>query len=332
VTQGRSGPLRLAFLGCGFITGVHSRHLTRLGSEIIVKYASREAAKAEACCRRFGGAGSYGSYAAAIDDPAVDAVVIAVPPRFHLDLTIQALAAGKHVLVEKPAYVRMEDYTRVRDARDRAGRVVLVGENDHYKPLAVCLRRLLADGAIGEMVFGHFSSIVRRFKAAGDWRNDETMAGGDAFFEEGIHWLHLAASLGPRITRIEGFRPAVARSGPDRGDLRAKSMLVAFRYDNGAVGALYYSREIPSLLRGLRLSKLFGRDGIITFESNGLFVLVRGRGLPRLRFPGFRDIRGYRAMYRDFLGAIREGRAPEMSLERAMDDQRLMDAIYAAEP
>jgi predicted dehydrogenase len=106
-------------------------------------------------------------------------------------------------------------------------------------------------------------------------------------------------------------------------------MMVAFRYDNGAVGALYYSREIPSLLKGLRLSKLFGRNGIITFESNGLFVVARGGGFPKLLFPGFRDIRGYQAMYRDFAGAIREGRAPEMSLERALDDQRLMDQIYA---
>ena len=107
-------------------------------------------------------------------------------------------------------------------------------------------------------------------------------------------------------------------------------MMVAFEYDNGAVGSLYYSREIPSLFKGLRLSKLFGRGGIITFESNGAFVIVRGRGLPRLIFPGFRDIRGYRAMYRDFVRAIREHRAPEMSLERAMADQRLMEAAYAS--
>jgi len=82
----------------------------------------------------------------------------------------------------------------------------------------------------------------------------------------------------------------------------------------------------------VRLSKLFGRDGIVTFESNGAFVLVRGRGWPRLIFPGFRDIRGYRAMYRDFARAIREGRAPEMSLETAMADQRLMEAVYARVP
>ena len=99
-----------------------------------------------------------------------------------------------------------------------------------------------------------------------------------------------------------------------------------------AVGALYYSREIPSLLRGVRLSKLYGRDGIITFESNGGFVLVRGRRGTRLHFPGFRDIRGYRAMYRDFLASVRTGRTPEMSLERAVEDQRLMDQIYAGLP
>jgi predicted dehydrogenase len=176
------------------------------------------------------------------------------------------------------------------------------------------------------MVFAHFTTIVKRLKEASDWRNDEALAGGDAFFEEGIHWLHLAGSLGPRIIEAQGFRPAVRRDGPDR---RAKSMMVAFRYDNDAVGALYYSREIPSLLRGLRLSKLFGREGIITFESNGAFVLVRGKGAPRLVFPGIRDVRGYRAMYADFLRAIRENRAPEMSVERAIEDHRLMDQIYS---
>jgi predicted dehydrogenase len=321
-------PLHVAFLGCGFITRVHSAQLKALRADIVCSYASRDRAKAEAYCREFQGGGSYPDYVKAIDDPRVDAVVIAVPPRFHRDLALRALAAGKHVLVEKPAFPRMEDYQAAVEARDRAGCVVLVGENDHYKPLAVTLRELLGAGAIGEMVFAQFTTIVKRLKTADDWRNDEAMAGGDAFFEEGIHWLHIANSLGPTIATIQGYRPSPSREGPDR---RVKSMMVAFRYDNGAVGALYYSREIPSLFKGLRLSKLFGRRGIITFESNGLFVVARGRGLPRLLFPGFRDIRGYRAMYRDFAGAIREGRAPQMSLERAMDDQRLMDQIYATD-
>ena len=319
--------MRIAFLGCGFITRVHSRHLKALGGTIEPSYASRDAAKASAFCAQFGGAGSYGDYAAAINDPKIDAVVVAVPPSLHLDLTLQALAAGKHVLVEKPAFPTMEDYRAVLEARNRARRVVLIGENDHYKPMAVRLRRLLAEGVIGDLVFAHFTTIAHRLKPEDDWRNDETMAGGDAFFEEGIHWLHIAGSLGPRIVSAHGYRPTPSREGPDR---RVKSMLVAFEYDNGAVGSLYYSREIPSLFRGLRVSKLFGRKGVISFESNGTVLAVRGSGAPRVVFPGFRDIRGYRAMYRDLYRAIETGTLPEMSLERAMDDQRLMDQIYAS--
>jgi predicted dehydrogenase len=322
-----SEPLRIAFLGCGFITRVHSRNLKKLRPRIACSYASRDGARAEAFRREFGGVRSYDDYGGAIADPAIDAVVVAVPPRFHFDLTVQAIEAGKHVLVEKPAFPRLADFERVLAIRNREKRTVIVGENDHYKPLAVCLRRLLARGLIGDLVFAQFTSIAKRLKTADDWRNDETMAGGDAFFEEGIHWLHFAGSLGPRIVVIQGYRPAPSPAGPDR---RAKSMLVAFSYDNGGVGALYYSREVPSLLKGMRLSKLYGREGIITFESNGLFVLARGRGVPRFVWPGITDFRGYRAMYRDFAAAIREGRQPEMSLERAMDDQRLMEQVYTS--
>lgn len=324
----RLSPVRIAFLGCGYITRVHSAHLRRIRPLYAPSYASRDRAKADEYCRRFGGTRSYGDYASAIADPSIDAVVIAVPPSYHLGLTLQALAAGKHVLVEKPAFPTMADYETVRDARDRAGRIVLVGENDHYKPLAVTLRRLLADDAVGEMVFAQFNTVAFRLKPAHDWRNDEAMAGGDAFFEEGIHWLHVAGSLGPTITDVQGFRPSISRTGPDR---RAKSMMVAFRYDNQAVGSIYYSREIPSLFQGLRMSKIQGRKGAISFESNGVFVFVHGRGMPRVYVPGLLfDIRGYQAMYRDFAASITEGRAPEMSLERAIEDQRLMDRIYAS--
>ena len=315
----------MAFLGCGFITSVHSRHLGKLPG-FVCSYASRDAGRAEDYRRRFGGARSYGDYADALADPEVDAVVVAVPPRFHLELTLAALRAGKHVLVEKPAFPHRADYEAVRAARDEAGRVVCVGENDHYKPLAVTLRRLLAEGAIGDLVLAQFATVADRPKPRDDWRNDEALAGGDAFFEEGIHWLHLAGSLGPRITRIEGYRPQPATAA-EQADVRARSMLVAFEYDAGGVGALYYSREVPSLLRGLRWSKLFGRRGVITFESNGGVVFAPGRRLPRVITPGYADIRGYRAMYLDFGRAVREGGSPEMDLERAWADHALMEQV-----
>ena len=94
--------LRIAFLGCGFITRVHSRNLKRFRSEIVCGYASRDKTRAADFCGEFRGTGSYSDYADAINDPNVDAVVIAVPPRFHLNLTLQALTAGKHVSSKSP--------------------------------------------------------------------------------------------------------------------------------------------------------------------------------------------------------------------------------------
>jgi predicted dehydrogenase len=324
--QGPADALHVAFLGCGFITGVHAGHLRRLPSAFRCSFASRDGRRAQEYLRRYGGVRAFDGYDAALQDPSVDAVVVAVPPLLHRDLAVAALRAGKHVLVEKPAFPSTGDYDVVRAERDRAGLVVCVGENDHYKPLAVTLRGLLAEGVIGDLVLARFSTVARLPKPADDWRNDAALAGGDAFFEEGIHWLHLANSLGPRISRISAFRPAAAE-GPLEGDSRAKSLLVAFEYDTGGVGSLYYSREVPAPLRGISWSKLYGRRGVITFESNGAVVASPGRRLPRVVAPGLRDIRGYRAMYLDFARAIREGSQPEMGLEQARTDHALMERI-----
>jgi predicted dehydrogenase len=323
---GVAAPLRLAFLGCGFITEVHSRQLRSLRATWSPSYASRDLSRAEQLRRRFDGAKSYDGYAAALEDPEIDAVVIAVPPALHLDLALAAIGSGKHVLVEKPAFLRAADYEKVLQARDERAVTVVVGENDHYKPLAVTLRRLLAEGVIGDLLMASFTSVADKPKPADDWRNDVTLAGGDAFFEEGVHWLHLANSLGPRIVRISGHRPSTdaRRIGSDR---RGRSQLVAFDYDTGAVGALFYSREVPSLLRGLRFSKLYGRKGVITFESNGGSVILRTRGVPRVVHPGWHDIRGYQAMYADFAAAVHAGRQPQMSVERALEDHRLVEQV-----
>lgn len=321
---GTHEPLRLAFLGSGFIARVHSRHLRALRGTWRAGYASRDGGRAEALRSRYRGASAYHGYDAALSDPAVDAVVVAVPPRLHVDLVLAAIERGKHVLVEKPAFVDVEDYDRVARARDRRGVCVLVGENDHYKPLAITLRRLLREDVIGDLLMANFTTVAHRPKAAGDWRHDPELAGGDAFFEEGVHWLHLANSLGPRITRISGHRP---RAGGAEPSGRRSTQLVAFEYDTGSVGALFYSREVPSLMRGLRVSKLYGRRGVISFESNGAAVLVHTRGCPRMILPGWRDVRGYQAMYADFAEAIRQHRPPQMSVERAREDHVLAEQV-----
>jgi UDP-N-acetylglucosamine 3-dehydrogenase len=309
----------IAFLGCGGVTRTHSRTLRKFG-DVRRFYASRDMAKAEAYNKEFGGAGAFGSYEAALADPLVDAVLVATPPSTHLELTLAALAAGKHVIVEKPPFMRAADFDAVERARDAAGKRVMVAENYFYKPLAEALRRTIAAGDIGEVKILSVNALKAQ-KSKGDWREDEGLAGGGALFEGGIHWVNFMANLGLPVLDVHGFRPGHADGRPER------SMLAVFRYGQGAVGTLYHSWEIGSPFKGLRLSSIYGSEGTITFESNGLFLGVRGRR-KRMKMLLPTDLVGYRGMFRDFVDAVRNNAEPRFHLGLARRDLEMVEQIY----
>ena len=313
-------PLDLAFLGCGYAAELHSRTLSRLDLPVRCHYASRELERAEAYSEKYGGRGAFGSYGDAIESPEIDTVLVATPPAQHLELTLQALRAGKDVIVEKPPFLRAADFQTIRQAQRETGRRVLVAENYFYKPLAMKLRELLAADSIGELLFLNVNAL--KSQETDDWRDERELAGGGALFEGGIHWVNFMANLGPHVESAVGL-------SPDDGPGDERSVLAAFRYAEGPVGALFYSWDVPSIFKGLRLSKIYGREGSITFETNGVIVLLRGRR-KRIYFPGFRDISGYRAMFRDFVDALISGREPRMTLDIAQRDLELIEAIYAS--
>jgi UDP-N-acetylglucosamine 3-dehydrogenase len=314
--------LNLALLGCGTVARRHGRTLARFGAEVRCFYASRDAARAVEYSARLHGAGSFGSYAAALADERIDAVLITTPPDSHLDLILAALALDKDVIVEKPAVLRSRDFTVVVAAEAASGRRVLVAENYCYKPLARALRGIIASGALGEIRFVHIDAV--KHQAPAGWRADPVTVGGGALFEGGVHWIDLLANLGLHIETVHGFRPGDWQGGE-------RSMLVVAEYEEGAVGTLAHSWEVPSPFRGLRISRIYGTRGSVAFESNGLFAWVSG-ARPRLIFPGFRDIGGYRAMFRDFLTALRTGTEPLMSLGRAQRGLELIEAAYRTVP
>lgn len=283
-------------------------------------FASREAGRAAGFRDELGGVRSFGGYRAALDDPEIDVAVVVTPPASHRDLTLAALEAGKHVIVEKPAFPRSSDFAAVREAAARADRRVLVAENYFYKPLRAELERTIRSGELGEPLFVrvHASKLQR---AAG-WRAEGE--GGGALLEGGIHWVHLMAGLGLTVGRVTGYRAGGGR-------LADESAIVVFEYEEGPVGTLAYSWRVPSPLRGLRVSQILGTGGTATFESNGLFLLVRGSRL-RLRQPGVRDISGYRAMFRDFVSCLRGGPPAAMTLELAERDVRLVEQARGEVP
>jgi predicted dehydrogenase len=304
--------LNLVFLGCGAITAAHARTLRAFSRDARCFFASRDALRAMSFEKRLGGAGSFGSYAAALADGRMDVAFVATPPDSHLELVLEALGRGLHVIVEKPAFTRAADFERVRREAVRTGRRVLVAENYCYKPLARVLRELLAAGAVGRTLFVQVNALKEQ-RASG-WR---TRATGGALLEGGIHWIDLLAHLGPPVRGVRGYRPGQGE-GPER------STLVVFEYADGSVGTLQHSWEAPSPLRGLQLSRIRGTEGSIVFESNGLFVWAGGR-VRRLIVPGLADIAGYRAMLGDFIGALAGGPEPLMTLERAWRDVLIVE-------
>lgn len=312
------GELGIAFLGCGAITEAHTRTLRAVDRDVRLYYASRTPARAAEVNARCVGAGAFASYAAALGDPRVDVILVATPPAFHLEWTLCALKAGKHVIVEKPPFPRASDFTAVEAAARAASRQVLVAENYFYKPVLRALRSIVREGLVGEPRFLDIKAL--KTQRTDDWRDDPTLAGGGALYEGGIHWIDFLANVGLDLVSVQGFRPG-PRAGLDR------EMLVVARYAEGAVGVLFFSWAIPSLLKGVRISHIYGTEGAVRFESNGLFILVLGKRR-RLRFPGVRDLTGTRAMFRDFLGALREERAPEFTLARARRDLELVELVY----
>jgi predicted dehydrogenase len=315
---GTEPSLGIAFLGCGAVARAHTRTLRSLDPTLRLFYASRDLVRASEANAQLHGAGAFGTYAAALEDPAVDVAFIVTPPALHLEWTLRALTGGKHVIVEKPPFPRAADFTAVEAASRSASRRVMVAENYFYKPVLETLRSLIQAGAIGEPRFIDIKAL--KTQRADGWRNDPGLAKGGALYEGGIHWIDFLANLGLDVVDVHGLRPG-------RGTGLDREMMVVARYAQGAVAALFFSWNTPSVLKGVRLSRIYGTEGSIAFESNGLFVLTTGKRI-RLRFPGLRDLTGTRAMFTDFLGALREGREPRYTLALARRDLELVEEVY----
>lgn len=313
-------PVRIAFLGCGGVTRRHSKTLGRF-PEVRRYYASRSEEKAELFCRELKGSGFFGSYQAAIESPEVDVVFVATPPDSHLELSVQAIAAGKHVIVEKPPFFRAADFDLIESERRKTGVQVMVAENYFYKPLLRALRDILRTDVIGDIRFMVFNAT--KTQKTDDWRDEPGKAGGGALFEGGIHWVNFLSNMGLNVRSVSGFQPGK----PAAGALE-RSFQMVFSYEEGPVATLLYSWEIDTLFKGLRLSRIYGTAGSVTLESNGVFILVRGKKWHFRLLPGLADIVGSKAMFTDFLQALRTGREPAFHLALAKRDLELIEKAY----
>src|SRR4051794_29004084 len=142
---------RVAVVGCGYWGSKHVRVLHATDGVAHVALVDGLAARREGLARQFPGSSTFRSLTAAL--PYVDAVIIATPPTTHVRLALEAIAAGKHVLVEKPLAPSSREARQLIDAAARAGVTLMVGHTFEYNPAVWKLRELVRNRELGEVYY-----------------------------------------------------------------------------------------------------------------------------------------------------------------------------------
>ena len=231
-----SEPVRLGVAGLGrafvlMLPSFRADPRVRLVAAAAPRAESRAAFEAE-----FGGQG-HAEVADLCADPGVEAVYVATPHGMHVDHVVAAAEAGKHVLVEKPLAVSIEDGARMVDAAHRAGVHLIVGPSHSFNAPVLLARRMVESGEFGPLRMLqalNYTDFLYRPRRPEELRTEE---GGGVLFSQAIHQIDVARLLaGGLATRV------VAMTGawdPDRLTEGAYSALVAFA--DGTFATLTYS-------------------------------------------------------------------------------------------
>ena len=291
---------RICLFGTGRMARQHAKLLRKLFPEIELSFAGRDPAKAARLCTERKGKRAFDSFEQAAAADEVDVVLLATPHALHAEQAELAAAAGKHLIIEKPICRSAAELERIERAVEHNGVRCTVAENYFYKPALHKIRTFIDAGLIGQPLIVALGKTTSQ--RVDGWRSDAELMGGGALLEGGIHWVDALLALGGSApVEVMGFRPGVeyATEVPVED-----TMVVQVRFANGCLGTLTHSWKIPNRFGGLGLSKVYGTEGVVTFESNGLFLSVYGRKKklrlvsPR-RFLGFRDM--LRAFVRDYV-------------------------------
>ena len=252
---------------------------------------------------------------AALDDPQVEAVVLATPHSLHAEQIVQAANAGKPVFCEKPLSLKRADAERAVAACRRAGVPIGVGQNKRFWPSMRELVTVVRSGALGRILHieGHYSN-ENSSKFFSAWRDDPRETPGAGMTGTGIHLLDAFSALAGRAHEVNA-QLVTTRPVPDPLD----TVSVLFRFENGVSGILGAVRATPIYWR----VHVFGDAGNAEALGETELVLRMKGAAPERRT--FEQIDSLRAELEAFADAA-AGRAPY-----PITPQEMVDTIAAFE-
>ena len=229
-----SDQLELAFVGCGVIAQFHLEGIRQVDAPIRITAAidpNRDSAERIAAQT---GAAVYASLTDALDAGGFDAVDIMIPHHLHESAALEAFAAGKHVMLEKPMATTLDATKRIMAAAADAATVFMVAENAQYWPEIVRAKELIDAGVIGA-VFTAQASFPQQyadpwFPAEGSWRDELSKMGGGVIIDGGAHWIR------PLRMWLGEIDEVVAVTGRVVEEAEGETLGIAiFRFQSGVV-------------------------------------------------------------------------------------------------
>jgi predicted dehydrogenase len=196
--------LRYGLIGCGDIGQLRAQALMQSPGAKLVAVSDVDIQKSQDTASRYG-AESDPDWRTLVARSDVDAVIVSTPPRFHLDMCVEAVAAGKHVLCEKPLARSPGECRRILAAEEESGKRVATGFNYRFYPSFVKARQILDSGVIGTLdhvrSYGGYSATSHNQP----WVHDAETVGGGALRDIGIHILDLTRSYLGEVEDVVGM-------------------------------------------------------------------------------------------------------------------------------
>ena len=301
----------------------HAKILKNLYPAIELSFASRNKNKAKEYAEKFNSTISFSSYKEALSSDSFDIAFITTPHAFHAELAVTAANNKKDIIIEKPVTRNLKELQKIEIAVKKNKVRCAVAENYYFKPFLKKIRKCISEGLIGDVLFLELNKTGDSKKSG--WRINKEMMGGGALLEGGVHWVNALVSLADSSpVEVAAFKPAVKyKTNIPFED----SIMLNVIFKNGIVGKLLHSWHIINPLKGISLSKIYGTDGLITFESNGLFFSVHGRKR-KIKFVNPFDFLGNKAMHKSFVENYVNSSPWEPSLERIKIELKLIESAY----
>ena len=320
------GPLRIGILGAARIApAALVQPARRVGGVTASAIAARDPQRAQKFASKHGIARVQPSYDDLIADPDLDAVYIPLPNSLHGTWTLRALAAGKHVLCEKPFTANAAEAEQVADAAESSGLVVMEAFHYRYHAIAERMRTIAHDGTLGETTAVR-TSLCFPLPVFSDIRYNFDLGGGASM--DACYPVHALRLLGPGEPTVVSASAKVLKRDGRRID---RAMTAHFSFAGGATGrtdASLWSHRLLGL--GAEVQGTRGRLRVFNYIApqfyNRLSVTVDGR-TTRERVSGEPS---YDAQLRAFVAAVRDGAPFPTTARDAVVTMRLLDEIYQA--